>query len=167
MHPPVLAYPDFSLPFILTTDRSLWGLGAVLSQKQEGVECVIAFASQSLHETEKNDKNYSAFKLELLALKWTVTETFKEYLIYSKFTILSYYNPLHYLGMANLGAVEQCWVAQLAEYDFEVWYKLECQNANANVLSRIPVGMEPEEEDTKRLHMDRVGGSAHMSLART
>lgn len=148
MSPPVLAYPDFNLPFILTTDGSLHGLGAVLSQKQGGVEHVIAFASRGLRGAEKNDKNYSAFKLELLALKWAVTEKFKEYLMYSKFTVVSDHNPLRYLGTANLGAVEQRWAAQLAEYDFEVCYKPGRQNANADVLSRIPVSTEPEGEDS-------------------
>ena len=70
MSSPVLAYPDFSLPFTLTTDGSLIGLGAVLSQRQAGVERVVAFASRGLRGSERNDKNYSAFKLEILALKW-------------------------------------------------------------------------------------------------
>lgn len=69
---PVLAYPDFSVPFIVTTDGSLRGSGAVLSQKQGGVERVIAYASCGLRGSEKNDGNYSAFKLELLALKWAI-----------------------------------------------------------------------------------------------
>lgn len=148
MSPPVLAYPDFNLPFILTTDGSRQGLGAVLSQKQGGIEHVVAFASRGLRGAEKNDSNYSAFKLELLALKWAITEKFKEYLMYSKFTVVSDHNPLRYLVSANLGAVEQRWVAQLAEYNFEVCYKPGRQNTNADVLSRIPVSTEPDEEDT-------------------
>lgn len=148
MSPPVLAYPDFNLPFILATDASLQGLGAVLSQKQGGVEHVVAFASRGLRGAERNDRNYSAFKLELLALKWAVTEKFKEYLMYSKFTVVTDHNPLRYLGTANLGAVEQRWAAQLAEYDFEVCYKPGRQNTNTDVLSRIPVGTEADEEDS-------------------
>uniref|UniRef100_A0AAQ4S0K5 Reverse transcriptase/retrotransposon-derived protein RNase H-like domain-containing protein n=1 Tax=Gasterosteus aculeatus aculeatus TaxID=481459 RepID=A0AAQ4S0K5_GASAC len=66
---PVLAYADYTLPFIVYTDASNQGLGAVLAQAQEGRERVIAYASRSLHPTEKNDANYSSFKLELLALK--------------------------------------------------------------------------------------------------
>ncbi|MCI4388617.1 hypothetical protein PGIGA_G00087940 [Pangasianodon gigas] len=147
MSPPILAYPDFSEPFRLTTDGSRHGLGAVLSQKQEGIERVVAYASRGLRGSEKNDKNYSAFKLELLALKWAITEKFREYLMYSKFTVITDHNPLRYLYSANLGAVEQRWVAQLAEYNFEVCYKPGRHNTNADALSRIPSREEPEKDD--------------------
>lgn len=150
MSSPVLAYLDFSLPFTLTTDGSLLGLGAVLSQCQEGVEHVIAFASRGLRGSERNDKNYSAFKLELLALKWAITEKFRDFLMYSRFTIVTDHNPLRYLETANLGAVEQRWVAQLAEYDFEVRYRPRRENANADVLSRLPQTQEPEVADTDK-----------------
>ncbi|RXN16347.1 Transposon Ty3-I Gag-Pol poly [Labeo rohita] len=148
MSPPILAYPDFQCPFILTTDGSRNGLGAILSQKQEGVERVIAYASRGLKGSERNDRHYSAFKLELLALKWAVTEKFKEYLMFAKFQVITDHNPLRYLETANLGAVEQRWGAQLSEFNFEVCYKPGRQNINADVLSRIPWGIEPEREDT-------------------
>ena len=67
---PVLAYADFAVPFLLYTDASNQGLGAVLAQVQDGRERVIAYASRSLHPTERNHANYSSFKLELLALTW-------------------------------------------------------------------------------------------------
>lgn len=145
--PPVLAYPDFKVPFTLATDGSQHGLGAVLSQKQDGIERVVAYASRGLRKSERNDKNYSAFKLELLALKWAVTEKFKEYLMYSKFTVITDHNPLRYLDSANLGAVEQRWVAQLAEYNFEVCYKPGRLNTRADALSRIPSREESEKDD--------------------
>ncbi|KAL1260060.1 hypothetical protein QQF64_007887 [Cirrhinus molitorella] len=150
MSPPVLAYPDFSQSFVLTTNGSLHGLGAVLSQRQGGAERVIAYASRGLRGSEKNDKNYSAFKLELLALKWAVTKKCKEYLIYSKFSVITDHNPLRFLATANLGAVEQRWIAQLAEFNFEVYYKPGRQNTNADVLSRIPSLEEPEQEDSAK-----------------
>lgn len=47
---------------------------------QESQEWVIAYANRSLHQMERNDAKYSSFKLELLALKWAITEKFKDYL---------------------------------------------------------------------------------------
>ena len=69
----------------METDASFEGLGAVLSQEREGKKVVIAYASRALRPTEKNMDNYSSMKLELLALKWSVTEKFRDYLLGSKF----------------------------------------------------------------------------------
>lgn len=135
---PVLAYADFDLPFLLYTDASLGGLGAVLSQVQGGKERVIAYASRSLNPQEKNDQNYSSFKLELLALFWAVTEKFKHYLWGANFTVFTDNNPLVHIGTARLGAVEQRWVAQLANFTFSVKYRPGSANRNADVLSRLP-----------------------------
>ena len=81
---PVLGFPDFETPFILEVDSSLEGIGAVLSQKQNGRTVVLGYASRSLKPSEKNMKNYSSMRLELLGLKWAVTEKFKEYLYGSR-----------------------------------------------------------------------------------
>ena len=71
---PVLAFPDFQKPFLLETDASGKGLGAVLSQKQDdGRYHPIAYASRVLMETEQK---YHSNKQEFLALKWAVTEQF-------------------------------------------------------------------------------------------
>lgn len=136
---PILAYADFQLPFVLYTDASQTGLGAVLAQVQEGRERVISYASRSLRPTERNDKNYSSFKLELLALKWAIVEKFREYLAVSPFTVFTDNNPLAHLNTANLGAVEQRWAAQLAGFQFEVRYRPGRTNGNADALSRWPV----------------------------
>ena len=136
---PVLAYADYNQPFSLYTDASGRGLGAVLAQVQDGRERVIAYASRSLHPTEQNDANYSSFKLELLALKWAVTEKFKDYLAGAKFTIYTDNNPVAHLQTARLGAVEQRWAAQLASFTFDIKYRPGKNNANADALSRFPV----------------------------
>ena len=136
---PVLAYADYGQPFVVHTDASHRGLGAVLAQVQDGKERVIAYASRSLHPTEQNDANYSSFKLELLALKWAVTEKFKDYLTGARFTVFTDNNPVAHLQTARLGAVEQRWVAQLASFTFDVKYRPGRNNANADALSRFPV----------------------------
>lgn len=76
-------HPSWNLPTSpnpLDTDASLEGLGAVLSQVQEGQECVIAYASHSLSRTERNDQNYISFQAGAAGLKLAVTEKFKDFL---------------------------------------------------------------------------------------
>uniref|UniRef100_A0A8C1WKU1 Gypsy retrotransposon integrase-like protein 1 n=1 Tax=Cyprinus carpio TaxID=7962 RepID=A0A8C1WKU1_CYPCA len=146
---PILAYADFNLPFILYTDASNLGLGAVLAQRQEGAERVIAYASRSLHPAERNDANYSSFKLELLALKWALSEKFKDYLWGAKVQVITDNNPLVHLQTAKLGAVEQRWVAQLANYDYQLQYRPGREHVNADVLSRLPEERNREEEVTE------------------
>ena len=75
---PILAYADYKKEFQLHTDASELGLGGVLYQVDDkGVLRVIAYASRSLSQTERN---YQAHKLEFLALKWAVTDHFHDYL---------------------------------------------------------------------------------------
>lgn len=75
-------------------------------------------------------------KLELLALKWAVTEKFRSYLIGNEFTVYTDNNPLKYLETAKLGAVEQRWVSQLASFNLKVNYRPGRENTNADALSR-------------------------------
>nr|KAG5707461.1 hypothetical protein BaRGS_011965 [Batillaria attramentaria] len=134
--PPVLGYADFSLPFKLHTDASGTGLGGVLYQHQDGVNRVIAYASRAL---SKSEKNYPAHKLEFLALKWAVTEKFKDYLYGSKFTVITDNNPLTYvLTTAKLDATGHRWLAALAAYDFDIKYRPGEHNVDADTLSRLP-----------------------------
>ena len=75
---PILAYPNDQKKFILHTDASDQGLGAVLYQLDDNnKKRVIAFTSRSLNPAEKN---YPTHKLECLTLNWTVTKRFHEYL---------------------------------------------------------------------------------------
>ena len=133
---PILAYPDYQLPFILHIDSSSEGIGAVLYQRQDDKLRVIAYASRSVSKTESN---YPALKLEFLALKWAVCEKFHKYLYGSKpFEIYTDNNPLTYvLISAKLDACGQRWVAKLANYNFTIRYRCRQSNAEADVLSRI------------------------------
>ena len=133
---PILAYPDYKLPFVLHTDSSSEGLGAVLYQKQNGKMRVIAYASRSVSKAESH---YPAHKLEFLALKWAVCEKFHEYLYGSNlFEVYTDNNPLTYvLSSAKLDACGQRWVAKLANYNFTVTYKCGLSNVEADALSRI------------------------------
>lgn len=143
---PILGFADFTQPFTVETDASQHGLGAVLYQQQGNTKQVIAYASRRLRQAEKNDRNYSSMKLELLALKWAVAEIFRGYLLGSKVVVVTDNNPLCYLKTAKLGAIEQRCVAQLSVFDFEVKYCPGCSNAAADALSRQEFAGEPETD---------------------
>ena len=99
---PGLGYPDFSKEFILETDASLNGLGAILSQQgKDGQIYVIAYASHSLHPSERSMCNYRSAKLKLLVLKWAVTEKFGDYLLSSQFQLYTDNNLLAYVMESN------------------------------------------------------------------
>ena len=139
---PILAYAHYKKPFRVYTDASEIGLGAVISQVQKGVEHVIAYASRSLNKAERR---YDAHKLEFLALKWSVTDRFHEYLYGGEFEVYTDNNPLTYImTSAKLDATRQRWVAALGLYDFQIFYRSGKRNANADALSRIPWKDNPE-----------------------
>ena len=95
MNSPVLAFADYTKDFLLEADASKEGLGAVLSQKQEDRQFhPVAYGSRAL---TMHEKNYHSTKLEFLALKWTVTEQFREYLLYQPFLVKTDNNPLTYI----------------------------------------------------------------------
>ena len=95
MTTPVLAFADFKKEFQLETDASSEGLGNVLSQKHEdGKWHPIAFGSREL---KGGEAKYHSSKLEFLALKWAITEQFREYLQYWPFTVLTDNNLLTYI----------------------------------------------------------------------
>ncbi|KAI8503655.1 retrotransposon-like protein 1 [Branchiostoma belcheri] len=146
--PPVMAYPDFERPFVLHTDASAQGLGAVLYQQNEGKLRVIAYGSRTLTQAEKNYHLHSG-KLEFLALKWAVTEKFRDYLYYApSFEVYTDNNPLTYvLSTAKLNATGHRWVAELADYNFSIKYRPGKANADADVLSRVP---RPSPGDAER-----------------
>lgn len=133
---PVLAYADFSLPFILEVDACQNGLGAVLSQEQEGKVRPLAYASRTLSRAEKRMPNYSSMKLEFLALKWAMAEKFREYLLGHKCIVWTDNNPLSHLSTAKLGATELRWAADLEAFDYTIRYRPGRTNGNADSLSR-------------------------------
>ena len=146
---PILAFSDFNKPFLLETDASRRGLGAVLSQKQaDGRYHPIAYASHVMNETEQR---YHSNKQAFLVLKWAVTEQFHEYLSpYGKnrneFVVRTDNNPLTYIfSSANLDAAGQRWVAHLTSYNFSLEYQKGKDNTVANFLSQMNECL-PEEE---------------------
>ena len=87
-----------------------------------------------------SEQNYHSSKLEILALKWSITEHFKEYLAYAPFTVHTDNNPLTYvLTTPNLDATRHCWVGALMPYEFTLEYQKGSENTVADVLSWVPM----------------------------
>lgn len=161
VEPPVLGFPDFSKPFVLHTDASNQGLGAVLYQEQDNKLRVIAYGSRTLTAAERNYHLHSG-KLEFLALKWAVTEKFRDYLYYAPtFTVFTDNNPLTYvLSSAKLNATGCRWVAELADFHFTIRYRPGKENVDADSLSRMPLNIDMMmEQCTEELTSDCVAAT--------
>ena len=128
---------------ILKNLSSSLGLRAVLSQKQDNSKFhPVAYASQQLKGSEGK---YHSSKLEFLALKWAVTDQFKEYLWYKPFTVHTNNNPLTYvMTTPNLDAIGHWWVAALAGYNMTIEYLKGADNKVADILSQVPEWLDPE-----------------------
>ena len=132
---PVLAYAEYTQPFILHTDSSLDGLGAVLYQKDLGGHLrVIAYAGRSLNRSERN---YPAHKLEFLALKWAISDKFKEYSYgTSSFEVFTDNKLLtNVLTSAKLDATTQRWITKIDKDGYTI--RPGKYNVDADSLSRI------------------------------
>ena len=105
MSAPVLAYPGPNKEYLLKTDASKLGLGAVLSQKQsDGRYHPVAFGSGALHGAEVN---YHSMKLKFLAMKGSIKH-FQTYLLGCHFKVHIDNNPLMYfLTSSNMDAMKQ------------------------------------------------------------
>ena len=143
-NPPLLAYPDYSQPFFIHTDASKEGLGSILYQKQDGMTRVIAYGSRTLR---KSEQNYHSSKLELLAIKWAITEHFRDILNYTNdFKVYTDNNPLLYImERPKTNAATQRWVSELAEFSFTIHYRPGVVNRDADCLSRLPLDIEKYE----------------------
>ncbi|GBC54380.2 uncharacterized protein LOC115178352 [Rhizophagus irregularis DAOM 181602=DAOM 197198] len=114
---PILQYPNFEKEFILITDTSGDGIGAILSQKDEkGREIVIAYASRSLQGAEKR---YPITELECLA-------------------VITDHAALKGLMSAKVPVGRRArWVMELQQYNFEIIHSPGKENKNADALSRL------------------------------
>ena len=93
-------------------------------------------------------RDYSSAKIELMALKWSVCNKFKDYLLGSKFTVFTDNNPLCYIKSSKLGAAQIHWLSELALYDFDIVSRSGKSNLVADALSHHP---EVEEETKKEV----------------
>ena len=144
--PPVLRFPDFTCPFILETDASGTGLGAVLAQEQpDGAVHPIAYASRSL---QKHEQNYGITELEALGVVWAV-KNFRAYLYAHKCTVFTDHEALKsLLNTPQPSGKLARWGMALQELDLTIVHRAGKHNANADALSRCPLPTSTDENPT-------------------
>ena len=133
---PILGYPKREGDFILDTDGSQMGIGAVLSQIQDGEERVIAYASKALNKAQQR---YCTTYIELLAVV-TFTKYFKHYLWGRHFLVRTDHASIKWLKNFKEpeGMLARCITVQ-ETYDFSVEYRKSSSHGNADAMSRHPL----------------------------
>lgn len=136
--PPVLAYPDYSLPFIITTDASKYACGAVLSQEIDGLDRPIAFASKPF---SKRETNKITMEQELLAIHWAI-KYFRPYVYDTHFTVKTDHSSLVYLFSLKDPSSKLTRIRlDLEECNFDIMHVKGKTNVVADALSRIKVNI--------------------------
>ena len=132
---PVLGYPDPDGHFILDTDASAYGIGAVLSQVQYGEEKVVAYYSRAMSRPERQ---YCVTRRELLAVVRSV-QHFHPYLYGRHFTIRTDHAALRWLlSFRSPEGQTARWLECLQQYDFRIEHRAGAKHGNADALSRRP-----------------------------
>ena len=133
---PILAFPDYSKPFLLDTDASDMGIGAVLSQvHSDGLEHVIAYGSRCL---SKPERRYCTTRKELLAVVF-FTKHFRAYLLGRSFKLRTDHGSLQWLfNFKEPEGQLARWMEQLQEFTFTTVHRQGRKHTNADALSRLP-----------------------------
>jgi len=150
----LLQYPNFTKPFIVTTDASGYAIGDILSQGTIGKH--IAYTSWLLNKAEQ----YSTIEKELLAIVYSV-QFFILYIYGRKFTLVTDHQPLKWLhSVKDPTSCFARWRLKIAEYEYEVVYKAGKINVNADAVSRNLIavlllgGEASEKTDSKEPFAD-------------
>ena len=128
---PILIFPNFSptaRSFVLQTDASARGIGAVLEQGGQ----VVAYASRVLTKAERS---YSVIQQECLAILYALKQ-FRHYLLGRQFTLQTDHAPLQWLSCQKMEGLLCRWALSMQEFDFNIEYRKGSANGNADALSR-------------------------------
>jgi len=138
MTPPILARPDFSKPFIMHTDASTLGVGAILGQKDDkGREQVVCYRSRGLNKAESN---YSATELELLAVVWAVK---KNYIYLHHLPVDIYMDHAALKGLLTSRHLKDYnkkanrWILDLQDINFKIHHRAGKKHQHVDALSRL------------------------------
>lgn len=132
--PPVLKLPNLDQEFLLRTDASGTGLGAVLLQEVEGIKKPIAYASRKLLPRERR---YAVVERECLAIIWGI-QKFGVYLYGKTFVLEVDHKPLIYLQQSKtLNPRLMRWALLLQPYVVNIKFIKGSENVGADFLSRL------------------------------
>ena len=134
---PTLRYPNFDREFLLMTDASNVGVGAILSQIDiDEKEYVIGYASRALSNEERN---YSTTERECLAVLFGI-KFFRPYLHGTHFTIITDHGSLTWLmNLRDCNGRLARWSLQLQGLHYSIKHRPGREHANVDALSRSPI----------------------------
>ena len=131
---PILKLPNVSEPFILQTDASNRGVGAVLLQMSGDQKLPVAYAGRKLKSSEEN---YATIEKECLAIVWAIAK-FQRYLYGSEFLLETDHKPLIYLHKSKVNNARLMrWALSLQPYRFRIIAIKGKENVGADYLSRM------------------------------
>ncbi|KAF0721971.1 hypothetical protein Ae201684_018793 [Aphanomyces euteiches] len=147
--PPILAYPDFDKPFFILVDACPVAVGAVLMQRQDNRDRVIAYTSQALDATQQKwiHKKDGISEIECYGIV-RATKKFRPYIDRRPFTIYTDHSALVWLcktGSHSSNGKLARWAVHLQSLDFTVVHRPGSQIGCADGLSRLPTeaSLEP------------------------
>jgi len=132
---PALALPGDEGIYVFDTDASNFSVGAVLSQKQDGEERVIAYASKALSRYERN---YCVTRREMLAVVYYM-RAFRQFLLGRKFLIRTNHAALQWMQKTPELIRQQAWWCEiLQEFDYNIEHRAGRLHTNADAMSKRP-----------------------------
>ena len=143
---PILAHPNWELPFYVQTDACHYGVSAILAQRLNKREVVIAYHSKTLTESQKK---WGMPDKEAYAAVWAC-EKLRPYLLGREFVIQTDHEALKAAFEPNATRMLSRWAVRLQEFSFKVEPRPGKVGVNADVLSRYPLPETgPEEIDAQ------------------
>ena len=131
---PILKLPDFARVFVLRSDASDFGLGAVLLQVYESHYFPVSYASKKLLPRETR---YSVIEKECLGLVWAIKK-FESYLYGREFVLQTDHEPLVYINRVKVDNNRVMrWALFLQPYRFRIEAIKGSSNHGADYLSRL------------------------------
>ena len=163
---PILVYPNFDQSFMLETDASIKGLGAILSQKHpDQRQHPVAYASRALSAPEKN---YSITELETLAVVWAVHH-FHAYLYGHEVLVITDHSAVKAIleTPSPSGKHARWWTKVFGSEvkHIQIVHRPGCENAGADTLSRNPIASVSEEQTDGEVQVAQVKTTATSDLS--